>query len=138
MSYPTFIDSLTRIIDQNENLAQIEKFYYLRGLLQGKAESTVEGLTLNENNYMEALELLKARFGDEKLLQATFIGSLLNLKPTSDSEDTKSLRNLYDSIEKCIRNLKSYLGIIWTYVNSLHSTKITGRNYISCHEKYYR
>ena len=59
---------------------------------------------------MEALELLKARFGDEKLLQATFIDSLLKLKPTSDSKDTKSLRNLYDSIEKCIRNLKS-LGI---------------------------
>ena len=76
MSYPTFIDSFTRIIDQNENLTQIEKFYYLRGLLQGKAKSTVEGLTLNENNYMDALELLKARFGDEKLLQATFIDSL--------------------------------------------------------------
>ena len=45
-----------------------------------------------------------------KLLQATFIDSLLKLKPTSDSKDTKSLRNLYDSIEKCIRNLKS-LGI---------------------------
>ena len=110
MSYPTAIDSFTRIIDQNGNLAQIEKFYYLRGLLQGNAKSTVEGLTLNENNYMEALELLKARFGDEKLLQATFIDSLLKLKPTPDSNDTKSLRNLYDSIEKCMRKLKS-LGI---------------------------
>ena len=102
MSYPTFIDSFIRIIDQNENLAQIEKCYYLRGLLQGKAKSAVGGLTLNENNYMEALELLKVRFGDEKLLQATFIDSLLKLKPTSESKD--------DSIEKCIRKLKS-LGI---------------------------
>ena len=74
--YPTAIDEFPRIIEQNENLAQIEKFYYLRGLLQGNAKSAVEGLTLNENNYMEVLGLLKTRFGDEKLLQATFIDSL--------------------------------------------------------------
>ena len=56
---------------------------------------------------MVALELVKTRFGDEKLLQATFIDSLLKLKPTSDSKDIKLLRNLYDSNEKCMRKLKS-------------------------------
>ena len=105
-NFPAFIDSFSRIIDENSSLADIEKFYYLRGLLKGKAKMTLEGLTLSEDNYQEALNLLKARFGDKKLLQANFVDSLLKLKGVSDAKDTKGLRNLYDNIEKCIRNLK--------------------------------
>ena len=110
LSYPTFLDSFNPIIDRNDALSDIEKFYYLKGLLRGKAKATIEGLTLSEGNYKEALELLKQRFGDKKLLQASFIDALLKLKGVTDAKDVKSLRDLYDNIEKCIRNLKS-LGI---------------------------
>ena len=105
--YPSFINSFEEIIDKNSNLAEVEKFYYLRGLLKGKAKSTIEGFILTEENYKEALDLLKKRFGDKKLLQANFIGSLLDLKGVTDSNDTKGLRVLHDNIETYIRNLKS-------------------------------
>ena len=48
LSYPTFFDSFNRIIDRNDALSDIEKFYYLKGLLRGKAKATIEGLTLSE------------------------------------------------------------------------------------------
>ena len=106
-NYPAFIDSFKRIIHENSSLADIEKFYYLRGLLKGKAKNTVEGLNLSEENYKEAIDLLEKRYGDKKLLQASFVDTLLKLKGVSDARDTKALRNLHDNIEKCIRNLKS-------------------------------
>ena len=70
LSYPTFINPFEEIIDKNNSLANVEKFYYLRGfgLLKGKAKSTIDGFTLTDSNYKEALNLLKERFGDNKLL----------------------------------------------------------------------
>jgi len=41
----------------------IDKFNYLKGLVEGPAGSTIQGLTLSEANYTAALELLKDRFG---------------------------------------------------------------------------
>ena len=105
---PTFINFCEEIIDRNNSLADVEKFYYIwRGLLKGKAKSTIDGFKLTDRNYKEALDLLKERFGDNKLLQASFIDSLLKLKGVSYSRDTKELRILHDNIETYIRNLKS-------------------------------
>ena len=67
LNYPSFINSFDEIIEKNDSLATVEKFYYLRGLLRGKAKTTIEGFTLTEENYKEALGLLKERFGDKKL-----------------------------------------------------------------------
>ena len=50
LSYPTFINSFEEIIDKNGSLANVEKFYYLRGLLKGKANSTIDGFTLTDSN----------------------------------------------------------------------------------------
>ena len=107
LNYPSFINSFEEIIDKNTSLAAVEKFYYLRGLLKGKAKATIEGFMLTEQNYAEALGLLKERFGDKKLLQSNFIGALINLEGVADSNNTKALRTLHDKIEVNIRNLKS-------------------------------
>ena len=54
---------------------------------------------LSNENYREALGLLKERFGDTKLLQASFIDSLLDMKGVMDARDTKALRVLHDGIK---------------------------------------
>ena len=92
-------------------MSDIDKFLYLRGLLRGKALSTIAGLKLTSENYGEAKELLRARFGDEKILKATFFGEILNLKPVTDASNVDRLRKLYDTIESSVRNLKS-LGVL--------------------------
>ena len=38
LSYPTFINSFEEIIDKNDSLANVEKFYYLRELLNTKGK----------------------------------------------------------------------------------------------------
>ena len=107
LKFPSFINAFEGMIDRNTRLADVQKFYYLRGLLKGRAKSTIEGFVFTDGNYREALGLLKERFGDQKLLQASFIGSLMDLKEVTDSKNTRALRHLHDSIETYIPNLKS-------------------------------
>ena len=109
-TYPAFMDSYESIIHNNATLSNVEKFYYLKGLLRGKASTTIEGLSMTSANYESALELLKNRFGDRKSLQAHFIDLLMNLKPVDNAKDVKALRTLHDKIESIVRNLKT-LGI---------------------------
>ena len=110
LTYRSFMDSFESSVDSDSQLSCIDKFLYLRGLLKGKALSTIAGLKLTNENYNEAKELLRSRFGDEKILKSTFFGEILNLKPVNDANNVDKLRKLYDTIESSVRNLKS-LGV---------------------------
>ena len=56
-----FWDSFESAIDQNETLAKIDKFSYLRGLLIEPARSAIAGFSLTSANYKAAIQLLKKR-----------------------------------------------------------------------------
>ena len=65
LQYQTFMDRYESSINSSEQLTDIEKFLYLKGLLKGRALNTIEGLSLTDANYKEALNLLETRFGDK-------------------------------------------------------------------------
>jgi hypothetical protein len=54
------------IIHANKSLSNVEKFYYLKGLLKGKAANTIEGLSMTNDNYVSAIDLIKSRYGSKK------------------------------------------------------------------------
>ena len=58
-SWVPFFDSFQAAVDKNPNLATIDKFNYLHGLLEGPALATTAGITLSDVNYQQALDLLK-------------------------------------------------------------------------------
>ena len=62
----TFWDNFTASIHKNQELSNVERFSYLKGLLTGPAAATVAGLALTEANYQNAVELLKERFATDK------------------------------------------------------------------------
>ena len=57
-----FSDSYKAAIHENHSLSEIDKFNYLRSLLQGPALDAVSGLTLTVANYDEAVSVLEKRF----------------------------------------------------------------------------
>lgn len=63
----TFWDSYKAAIHENSSLSEIDKFNYLRSLLQGSALEAVSGLTLTAANYNEAVGILEKRFGNKQL-----------------------------------------------------------------------
>ncbi|XP_065665735.1 uncharacterized protein LOC136087157 [Hydra vulgaris] len=99
-------DQFSTAIDSNEDLSDIAKFNYLKSYLSGRAQKLIEGLTLSEGNYREAIQLLKDRFGNTQSLIAAHMDDFRKINPVRNLKEVKQLRQMYDKFEINIRNLK--------------------------------
>ena len=62
MKWTAFWDSSSSAVHTNDRLSEIDKFNYMRSLLDGSAYEAIAGLALSAANYGEAVEMLKKRF----------------------------------------------------------------------------
>ena len=106
--WPEFFDTYNVAIHQNSDLSDIERFTYLKGYLHGEARRCIQGLTLSDANYKEAVTLLKNRFGNKKLIISRHMEALLDLEKVGSSLMVKELRSLYDKVMVNIRALQAY------------------------------
>ena len=106
-AWTTFWDSYQVAVHANRSLSDIEKFNYLRSLLQGPALEAIAGLTLTAANYTEAVEVLQKRFGNKQQIINKHMEILLNIEGVTSGRNLKALRHLYDTIEAQIRGLNS-------------------------------
>lgn len=102
-TWTTFWDSYNAAIHDNGSLSEIEKFNYLRSLLQGPALDVVSGLTLTAANYKEAISVLRKRFGNKQQIVSRHMDILLNVEPVTSNYDLSHLRKLYDAVEAHVR-----------------------------------
>ncbi|GFU62314.1 uncharacterized protein TNCV_4402341 [Trichonephila clavipes] len=102
-----FWNKFQNSIDKNETLTKVDKFSYLKSLLGGAAGNVVNGFALSDDNYDNALILLKERFGREGIVVNAHMSKLLNLYPVKDSNNVIGLRKLYDICKIQIRSLES-------------------------------
>ena len=79
-AWTTFWDSYQVAVHANRSLSDIEKFNYLRSLLQGPALEAIAGLTLTAANYTEAVEVLQKRFGNKQQIIDKHMEILLNIE----------------------------------------------------------
>ena len=103
----TFWDSFNSSIHTNPMLSNVDKFNYLTSLLDSSAEKAIEGLTLTDANYDEAIATLKKRFGNSQLIVNRHMDTLLNVSVISTHHDVKGLRKLHDSVEAHVRGLRA-------------------------------
>ena len=89
--WTTFWDSYQTAIHDNHDLSAIDKFNYLRSLLQGSALESIAGLNLSSSNYEEVIAILKKRFGNKQRIIARHMDLLLNVDPVKAEHDLKSL-----------------------------------------------
>ena len=113
-----FWDSYECAIHKNDKLSEIDKFSYLRGLLEGQASTAISGFALTGVNYKEAVDLLKRRYGKDSAIQRTHIKELINIEPVFSENETGRLRKLYDQTETHHRGLKA-LGVDETSYSSI-------------------
>ncbi|GFT35779.1 reverse transcriptase domain-containing protein [Trichonephila clavipes] len=102
-----FWNKFQNSIDKNETLTKVDKFSYLKSLLEGAAGNVVNGFALSDDNYDNALILLKEKFGREGIVVNAHMSKLLNLYPVKDSNNVIELRKLYDICKIQIRSLES-------------------------------
>ena len=56
------------MIDSNAELASIDKLKYLQNSLIGEAAQTIAGPQITNENYKEATDLLKKKFGNKQII----------------------------------------------------------------------
>lgn len=91
-------------------MSDIDKFNYLRSLLEHTAREAISGLSLTSANYGEAISILKKRFGSKHQIVNKHMDVLLNVEPVTSPQNLRGLRHLYDLVESHIRSLNS-LGV---------------------------
>lgn len=109
-AWTTFWDSYESSIHKNPSLSDIDRFNYLRSLLEHSALDAISGLSLTSTNYHEAIEILRRRFGNKQQIIARHMDILLNVEAVTSQHNLKGLRHLYDLVESQVRSLKS-LGV---------------------------
>ena len=106
-TWQQFFEMFEATVHINESLSNIEKFSYLKGYLGGAAENCIDGLTLSNDNYEIAVNLLKERYANPQLTIAAHMNKLLQVEKVSSSKNCRELRQLYDQIESHVRSLKT-------------------------------
>ena len=94
-------------IPSNEELSDVEKFTYLRTLLEKSAHEAIAGLALTGENYKEAVEILEAHYGNKQLIINKHMDILLDVQAVQSMHDVVALRKFYDNVESQMRSLKA-------------------------------
>jgi len=95
----------TTIIDSHPNLTHVEKMQHLRSCLRDAALETIRSLEISDGNYAIALDLLKNRFDNRRLVFQAHITEILGLKAVQ-SGSVSTLWELSDKFNAYIRALK--------------------------------
>lgn len=101
-----FRDAFNAMIDKNDSLNTIQKFYYLRAHLEGEALQMIASIKVTEQNYDVALSLLKQRYENNRLIIFNYVKALFDAPPVT-RESYTDLRNLFDTFTKNIRSLEA-------------------------------
>ena len=64
---------------ENNEIQKVDKFSYLKSLLEGPAARAIQGLTLSAANYKAAIDLLVKRFGKPQAIITAHMEELLNI-----------------------------------------------------------
>ena len=94
--------------DSNSNISPVDKFAYLQSFLPLSASECISGLTTTAENYNEAVELLKKRYGNTQVLINAHIPQFVTLPVIKSVNDGKGLIKLYEKVESSARNLKTF------------------------------
>lgn len=100
-----FYDTFNTLINDNDTISNVQKFFYLKSSLKGEAAQVLHSLEASEQNYPIAWELLKSRFENKRIIVYTHLKALFDL-PSISKESSQQLRKLTDDLFKHLRALK--------------------------------
>ena len=101
----SFWDIYDASVHKRTDMEGVEKFTYLKGLLEGDALKLIEGFNLESRYYDEAVKLLQNTYGQRSEIKMSFVKKLLNLE--SPDANPESLQEFRSNFECQIRSLKS-------------------------------
>ena len=89
----------------NQPIPNVQKFGYLIGLLKGEAKEAIQGISVTNENYIHAVEILQKRFGNIEIIKDTLYSKLRNLSFASNK--MVELRQTMNIMDKILRQLSA-------------------------------
>ncbi|XP_050549039.1 uncharacterized protein LOC126910474 [Daktulosphaira vitifoliae] len=104
--WPVFFDLFLSLIHNNNDLAEIQKFFYLRSVLAGEALLSIHCLETTANNYQTAWNILVKRYSNKRIMVSKHVKALFELESLT-SESAVRLKSLADEVLGHMRALES-------------------------------
>lgn len=101
-----FRDTFDSLINDNDSIAPINKFHYLRNSLIGSAGIVIRSIEFSAKNYEFAWTALCDRYNNKTILINNHLSALVNLEPIQ-RESYKALRYVSDQVHKNLNALNS-------------------------------
>lgn len=108
--WSSFWDSFESSVHNNIEISEIDKFNYLKSLLEGEALRAVQGLPLTSANYESAVTILKDRYGRPQLVITAHMEEILKIPECQSVEKVTQLRFIFDQLNIHVRGLQA-LGV---------------------------
>eukprot|EP00794_Sanderia_malayensis_P010579 gene10579-biopygen7718 len=86
-------------IHDNDHLANVEKFKYLKIFLDEPAKFVLTGMRITDASYKTAIDLLQKRFRKVSVIQRAHVNELINLQSVYNEKNVQRLRTLHDQIK---------------------------------------
>ena len=79
----------------------------MKSLLSEAPASIISGLSLTNDNYLQAVELLTERYGNPQVLIHSQMDVLVQLQKLPEEYSANDFRKFFDCVEVAVRNLRS-------------------------------
>lgn len=101
-----FNNLFTSSVHNKSNLDPVQKLQYLMQAVTGDAYQQIKNLSLTNENYEKAREILEEQYNHTRKVAHTYMKKLLDIKPMQ-TENAKDLRNFISNTKDCLILLKS-------------------------------
>lgn len=121
-----FVQSFGSLVHRNETLSNIDKFLYLKSCLRGTAAQAIDAFDITENNYASAIETLRNRFHNRRLIFNAHIDSLFSESTVrnNDPEAFGTLINSFNSHRNALLSLGTHEEVLNAFFVNLLSSKM--------------
>lgn len=104
--WPTYQDLFMSLVHQT-SLSDVQKLHYLKTSVTGEAELLLRNITITDDNYLQAWEKLKGRFGNKKMILNLTLKKLFGQKKVINYNSSFHIKNILDSTTECITALNN-------------------------------
>lgn len=104
--WPTFNDLFLSLIHNNTSLSKVQKLHYLKSSVVGEAEALLRNVQVTEDNYDQAWETLRNRYGNKRLIINTLLKKLF-LQKKITVHSASQIKNILDTTSECLNSIKN-------------------------------
>ena len=127
--WPAFWDQFHSTVGRRKGMAKVTKFTYLKTCLKGEPAELLRGMPVTENNYSEAVKMLRLRYVDERMVLREQLDALIATQSvqTANPIALRKLVNLFTERTLLLRSVgitRGYFMLSYLLVRKLdHETR---------------